>query len=303
MKIFRNAIHIGILIATSGIICFSSCKSIQKEKIEKEDIALEQSQDTSLYPGIAYLLPTPTEVLITTFQNKIEFYPEILTPQGVDKNALYTYQQALFLGVYMADLSYNILFNNQQGCLNNIKSIESLTNKLGIGSLFNNQYFNRIEKNIESIDSVNAIFNDFSENSFATLETTGNKELISLIAIGAGIESIYLNYKSVDFTTLTKEFIPNFLGLKVVFENYYKNYLQYNSNIPELKIFNSDLNSIYVLFSKSITLTTKSSATPVKNSHFKIKDKIESKQSDTLFKDLCDSVIIVRNKLIELKYN
>lgn len=301
-KIWTLAV-VGLIITTTLLIGFYSCKCSHQESKVANDIATNASKDSFPYPGIIFLLPSPTEVLLTTINNDIAFNPKLIAPNDIEKKAIISHQQALILGVYLTDLSYNIIFKNHQAGIDNINSIKGLTEKLGIGSFFYERFLHRIETNINSIDSMNVIFEDFSQNSFETLETTGNSELLSLVAMGSGIEAMFLSYKSISIDNINNIILPNFLGQKIIYENYYKNFLNYNYNKPELKYFLNDLNCIYSLFKKNVAVKEHVTISDVKNSHFSIKDRQDtSPYNINGIRELGDSIVILRNNLINLKY-
>ncbi len=303
MKTFIQTIKIGAIFSTLVLLGLSGCKCTHQDKEASKQLTLAESNDSFPYPGIVFLLPSPSEVLFTTYNNDIAFNSNLTAPKDLEKKTIISQQQALILGVYITDLSYNILYKNHQDGINTISSIEVLAQNLGIGSLLNDRYFQRIENNISNLDSIDAIFIDFSQNSFSTLEETGNNEVLSLVAMGSGIEAMYLINQSIDFKTITDAVLPNFIGQKVIYENYFKNFLNYNHSKPELKTFIHDIQCIYNLFERNVAVKSYSTVTGLENSHFDIKDRTETTSfSEKGIRALGDSIVIVRNNLVNLKY-
>lgn len=303
MKKLRISLIVGLIFTASFSTVFYSCECSHQRNKVAGDTTITAFKDSFPYPGITYLLPSPSEVLLTTFDNDIAFNPKLIAPNDIDKNAIVSHQQALLLGVYLTDLSYNIIFKNHQAGIDDINSVKSLTEKLGIGSFFYDRFLHRIETNINSIDSMDIIFEDFSQNSFAALETIGNNELFSLVAMGSGIEALYISYKSISIDNINSTILPSFMGQKVIYENYYKNFLNYNYNKPELKYFLRDVKSIYSLFERNVAISENVSVSEVKDLHFSIKDKTNPPPyNEKGIRELGDSIVILRNNLINLKY-
>lgn len=302
MKTFNQQLFFAIILTCILGIGITCCTCKHQERNELTNLTSSTSSDSFPYPGIVYLLPSPSEVLLNTFIDDIAFNPSLLAPENLDKKTIFSHQQAMIMGVYITDLSYNILFKNYTNGINNINTIQNLCQNLGIGSLLTDIYFKRIENNINNIDSIDAVFVDFTQNSFSTLESTGNNELLSLVAIGSGIETMYLSYASFDIETITNRLLPNFLGQRVIYDNYFKNFMNYNYDKPELKTFILDVKSIYSLFKRQVAVKNYSIVTKKKNSQFSIKDRSANTYTKESFQKLGDSIVIVRNKLVGLKY-
>jgi len=284
------------------VLVLSGCKCNRDNQTIEKEFSQEVINDSIPYPGIIFLLPSPSEVLSIIIDNDIAYNENLLAPMNIDKNAISSEQQALILGAYFTDLSYNIIYKNYHTATKNINSIQNLSQNLGIAYLFNDQYFKRIENNITNIDSLNAIFNDFTNNSFNVIQSTGNYELLSVIAMGSGIEAIYLSYISDSLKHIDKDLISKFLGQKVIFDNYFKNFLNYNHNKPELKFFIRDIKIIYSLIQSKIAVNYETTVNEGKEANITLKDRPISTITEKGIRELGDSIIIVRNKLINLKY-
>jgi hypothetical protein len=295
-KIVESQIILILVLVLSGCKCNRDNQTLEKE-FDQEAV-----NDSIPYPGIIFLLPSPSEVLSVIINHDIAYYENILAPMNIDMNAISSEQQALVLGAYFTDLSYNIIYKNYHTATKNINSIQNLSQNLGIADLFNDQYFNRIENNITNLDSINAIFNDFTNNSFNVIQSTGNYELLSVIAIGSGIEAMYLSYISDSLISTDNDLISRFLGQKVIFDNYFKNFLNYNHNKPELKSFIRDIKIIYSLIQRKIVINYETTVNEGKEASITIKDRPTSTINENGIRELGDSIIIVRNKLINLKY-
>ncbi|MHC1703865.1 MAG: hypothetical protein AB9846_08155 [Tenuifilaceae bacterium] len=299
--LFKSKIVESLIILTL-ILVLSGCKCNRDNQTIGKEFSQEVINDSIPYPGIIFLLPSPSEVLSIIINNDIAYNENLLAPLNIDKNAINSEQQALILGAYFTDLSYNIIYKNYHTATKNINSIQNLSQNLGIAYLFNDQYFKRIENNITNIDSINAIFNDFTNNSFNVIQSTGNNEMLSVIAMGSGIEAMYLSFISDSLKNIDKNLIPKFLGQKVIFDNYFKNFLNYNHNKPELKSFISDIKIIYSLIQHKIVINFETTVNEGREANITIKDRPTSTINEKGIRELGDSIIIVRNKLINLKY-
>ncbi len=302
MRTLRKPLVVEIMVTILFLGCLSGCTSSQHDKNKEDKSSINAQADTFLFPGIEYLLPSPSEVLLTTLTEDITYTQNLTAPLGIEKKSILSQFQALILGVYITDLSYHIMFQEHQASTSCFTSIRELSESIGIGSALYYEYFKRVENNSNSIDSIDVIYRDFSQNTFLTIESTGNKELLSLVALGSGIEAMYLSYASIDFKTIKNILLSNFTGHRVIFENYYKNFLNYGHNKPELNSFLKDIKNIYSMFGKNVVKRNNTTVSKVKDSHFDINDRKENTYDEKAIKMLGDSIVIVRNNLINLKY-
>lgn len=103
-----------------------------------------------------------------------------------------TEQQALLLGIYGSDLNYTIVSNKNQETINYLNSINSLGEKLGLGNILNQEMKNRIERNVNSKDSMQVIITDLFWKIEQSLNEDGRSRIGALIVTGGWIEGLYV---------------------------------------------------------------------------------------------------------------
>ena len=103
-----------------------------------------------------------------------------------------TEQQALLLGIYGSDLNYTIVSNKNQETIYYLNSINSLGEKLGLGNILNQEMKNRIEKNVNSKDSMQVIITDLFWKIEQSLNEDGRSGIGALIVTGGWIEGLYV---------------------------------------------------------------------------------------------------------------
>ena len=103
-----------------------------------------------------------------------------------------TEQQALLLGIYGSDLNYTIVSNKNQETIYYLNSINSLGEKLGLGNILNQEMKNRIEKNVNSKDSMQVIITDLFWKIEQSLNEDGRSRIGALIVAGGWIEGLYV---------------------------------------------------------------------------------------------------------------
>lgn len=278
------------------------CKCNRNKEFILKESNLDITKDTIPFPGMIFLLPSPSEVLSITLNKDIAYNQKLLVPAEAEKKAIISQYQALIMGVYLTDLSYSVIYKNYPVCIKNIEAIKNLSQSLGLNTILSDQYFKRIENNIASIDSLETIFNELTNNAFNVIESTGNYELLSTVAVGSGIEALYLSYNSITLKSIDKKLIAELMGQKVIFENYYKNFMNFNFNKPELKPFVEDIKKIYSLIERKVSVKNNTTVREISDNKIAIKDRIINSINEKGIREIGDSINVVRNKLITLKY-
>lgn len=280
-----------------------NCKNKGKDKTAQ---VIEQPQlEDSLFiqsSNIEYLLPSPNEILNIIFKEKFNYNPALAIKPNVDADVINSNIQALILGVYISDFTYSLLFNDINRCTKYLATIKTLSEKSKLNGVFDEAFFKRIEGNVGNIDSLNEIYSDFSKNSFYLITSSGNKELLSIIAMGASIESIYLGYNVLKTESIDKSLKPFFVEQRVVFENFYQNYLNYNIKKKDIKQFNNDLITFYSHFKLNIWLIADKNKVLKTDTDTTIDVKYIVKTNSDNFNDLGKSICTLRNNLINHSY-
>lgn len=289
-----------IFLLSTFIYIQTGCKCKKEEKKEGKVYSQTEKSDSSPFSNMVFLLPAPSEVMFIINNYNIRYNANLMAPLGLEKNLVVSNHQALIMGVYLTDFSYNLLFKNYNSGFNCLNSIKTISKDMGLNVILDEPILKRVEDNIHNIDSIDAIFNEFLLNSFNSIESSGNYEILSLIAMGSGIESIYIGYNSLNFNHSDSLLVNNMLDQKIIFENYYKNFINYNYNKPEMDLLITDLNKIYRLYEQSVTLIPNNKHGSTSNYTTKVKD-IPMLNKKNL-KQLGDSIEIVRNKIIDLNY-
>jgi len=284
-------------------IGISSCRNAEKKLQNQltEPSAINDSS-TILNSNIEYLLPSPEDLVGLIFKEEISYHPEFVLRPRLENKIVNSNFQALIMGVYLTDFSYTLLYNDINRSAKLLETIKQLSNNIGVGGLLNDRFFKKLEENLNNIDSLKLIFDDFSGNTFNTLLETGNKELLSLIAMGASIESIYLGYEASKNKSFDNSLKPFFVEQRMVFENFYMNYMIYSKDKDDLKSFNDDLNTFYSLFKLNIWLIVDKNIVTKKDSTLSIDVKYLVRTSKNSVNELGESINNLRMNLISLKF-
>jgi hypothetical protein len=153
------------------------------------EMAADQDSET-------FLLPSPLQIA-SIFKNAgLVFFPGLTS--AVKDAAQYnsTFDAAINMGIFSADLSYCVLNKQTQEALDYMKVVKSLSEKLGFGSVFqSNSLMNRFQNNMGNTDSLASVIADLQMETDSYLEANKQKYVGIIAFCGAWVESMYVGSK------------------------------------------------------------------------------------------------------------
>ena len=162
----------------------------------------EQKEDEN---NLIMTLPSPLQIASIFRRSGLEHIPDITN--SIDNISKYNTKnsQKLNFGVYSADLAYSALNDQSQDCINFVKNIGELSERLWLTNVFASlSILQRFEDNLGNSDSMNYVLADFQMELDSYLEENGLSQNSILIFTGAWVESMYIGLKSLENTPNTK---------------------------------------------------------------------------------------------------
>jgi hypothetical protein len=144
---------------------------------------------------IFYSIPSPIE-MASVLKSSGSTYDNTL-PNPVDRKDKYSTvrSRALNLGVYGADLSYAVVYDNTQESMLFLACAKKLADGLGITSAFSEEKIAKMEENMSNRDSMLAMISDSYWETDAYLQENERGNVSAYIITGGWIEGIYLGCK------------------------------------------------------------------------------------------------------------
>jgi len=245
MRILKLPITKGLpifLVLILSFVLFSGCKSSRNDT-EKQSSDIENLDTLSTiikFENAIFPIPSPWQVMNLIKTNNIDFIENTLNTPDAYSRYNTSFKQALNLGVYGTDMGYLNLYEKTQESIKFLNSIKKLSEQLGIDQQFDNKFFNRIENNINTQDSLIRIFASAYSDADFYLKTNERDDIGALIITGGWIESLYILCK-IAIQTNNREIINRIGEQKHPLDNlidlltpyYYRSEL-YSSLIDEL---------------------------------------------------------------------
>jgi DNA-directed RNA polymerase subunit F len=156
----------------------------------------EEPKETNSPPivsinGQIFSIPSPVQTAILINQSGAPFVKTMLNDPSKSANYTTTYDRALNLGIYGADLGYLTIYNQNDQALAYFASVKKIGDALDIASAFDEKLMKRFETNIGKKDSIISLVSDAYRASDAYLKDRKRSEVGSLILAGGWIESMH----------------------------------------------------------------------------------------------------------------
>ncbi len=291
------------VLALSMLVVTYSCGGPSANKNSADDMA-----NDSITAGMDYLLPTPEELISNLADNNFTFNDKnLLDIKSIDKITLTRYR-ALYFGITYSDFLYLSYFNKGYKALDYLNALKKLSTDLGITNNLNEEYLNRMEKNLTNVDSLKIISIELSIEVFKNIETLGGKELYAQIGIGTIIEALYLATQSIETVDGNEELVARVVEMGLFFDNYMENYAQYKPKDDAANQLLTDLNAIkdgfYALNedAKELVVEKKTIKDSVALLTFSKSESQKTKLNNEKFVGLKRQIEHVRTLIFEQKY-
>lgn len=189
-----------LLILTAGVL-LASCgddEPVINDTVDPVDTAATDLVDVTEVQYF-YQVPTPDELFAFIIDAGNDPQMDLLnSPENVD-NYVTNGQQSLNFGIYSTDLAYASHYNQGKQTLDYFKVVNDLGNELDIAAAFNETMRDRIENNMDNVDSLLNISEDTYYSAYNYLEENEQGAELSLVVTGGWIESLYIVTQTTPF--------------------------------------------------------------------------------------------------------
>jgi hypothetical protein len=215
MKTVLAKIHNIVTIFLIITLIFSGCKGkTPGTQQADESISIEQteSKDEVLKEISDYPLPTSFEVTRLLIEAGASYILDLSNQTNNVSKYISLRSKALNLGIYGADLSYAATYNQTQETMQFLEASSTLIDELQISTAFNQTLVDRVEANLENVDSLIIIISDSFYDSYKYLQDNNQDKISLLILAGSWIEALYITTQITLVTTASNEKIVEIIS-------------------------------------------------------------------------------------------
>jgi len=206
MKTVIARINFIIAIFLTIIFIFSGCTGKSPKSTQQTDESTStgamESKDEIVKEISDYPLPTSFEVTRLLIEAGASYILDLCNQTNNVGKYISLKSKALNLGIYGADLSYAATYNQTQETMQFLEASSTLIDELQISTAFNQTLVDRVEANIDNVDSLIIIISDSFYDSYEYLQQNKQDKISLLILAGSWIEALYI---STQITSITKE--------------------------------------------------------------------------------------------------
>lgn len=300
MKKTCNKGWIIILLIIAVAACNQNPKNQDKKSIDEQINKDYESMDGE-HAQTYYRIPTPEEVMSQIDLKAIDFNDGDLSDAASYKKFLSLKAQSLNMGIYMADLAYLTLLEQNEASLSYYEAINGLSEQLRIKSALNDALLKRIAQNIGNTDSMLYLSRLAYNEIINYLEDNQKDEIIAMISVGTFIETLYLSMSNINYFEPENKLIELIVDQRFTFDNIYYNALIYKDNnnisdlLPELKKINQIYQHLELKSSDSTKLVEES------DKMFVLEGGNEYSITEEQYLNLAEIIETFRSKIIHLK--
>ena len=227
-----------------------ACKNRQtsKEGVDSVSESVNFDDLKQEYKEVYYRFPSPDEMFKYLDSTGLQYDRTLLSSCKNSDNYLATRDQALNLGVYIADLAYISLFQRYKESDSYLQTIYKISDKLRISSAFDKNMISRIEKNIKNNDSLEVISDDALNSITNYLSGNDQEDIYALISFGGFVEFMNIALHLSGEYTSDNIVVSRIADQKLVYENILKFTRQYaedNKKVNDVLELNRPLTSFY----------------------------------------------------------
>lgn len=278
-----------VLVLLVSVLC--GCGSSGTPYKTKKDMREAAKEKTSGHneAAVYYTLPSPLEVAYIIQSTGVDYDLKLLHKTELGVRYSTNRAAAINLGIYGADLSYSIYFNQQQVALKYLDCIKDLSNNLDISDAKLQDKLKEMEENIQNRETLKKMVSQTFFHSDALLKESSRKQTAVMVAAGMWIESLYISTQlSYGEPNSNPRLSKSVIEQGLVFEDLY-NMLSTFSSSSDIEYIKNELMPLknsFKTINKQLGNTYLSSE----------KNKVDAK----LFEKLCEAVKDVRNNFTQL---
>ncbi|MCR5697182.1 MAG: hypothetical protein K6G73_09430 [Marinilabiliaceae bacterium] len=188
-----------LIIPAASIIALTSCQFNRNQTTGEFDdtqantlIEMQAEDDLNKSKAILYTLPSPIEIASIIKESDVKYDEDLLN--NISNSERYTsgLKMALNLGIYSSDMSLASMFNQSQKTVEYLNSLKSLSSRLGIAQLIDDETISRLESKGTTKDEMLDIISEVYMKINNYLTENNRKNVATMVLVGGWTEGLYV---------------------------------------------------------------------------------------------------------------
>ena len=190
----KNNLLVFSSISMALLLGVSSCKNNEAPAMPVDEVIKDSAKATTVTDlGLLMTnIPAPTDIGKELAKEGVQLNKSILNPP--DKAGSYsgTFQQAVNMGIYGADMGYLASYNQMQDATQYIVQIAKLASALGITSAYDQKLMEQFKSATNNKDSINIVMQTAFDRAQKELYSNKRASTSTIIFSGGWIEGLYI---------------------------------------------------------------------------------------------------------------
>lgn len=272
-------------------------KTDKAEKTEESPKTEKKNSNLFEIEGKVFSIPSPIQTAFLLKDVGTDYQSDLLN--SADKASSYTttYDKALALGIYGADLGYATIFDQTQDAISYMAVSKKMASDLGISGVFDEEMIKRFENNLGDQDSLLVLVSDGFKSTDRYLKNNKQNDLSVLILAGGWIETLHFATSLAERSQ--NEMIKNRIGeQKITIKNLVNLLAPYTENEKVATVANqlNELKDIYANINFNYTFKEPTTIPEAKRTIINSESKVE--MSDEQLKSISSKVASIRKEII-----
>jgi hypothetical protein len=186
----KNIYYISLFIA---FVSLGGCGGSENNSDGEQVDSVKENVDKPIEKGIVlYNTPSPIETFTILKMSGASFDKTLLNPINNKSKYLSSFSKSINLGTYSTDLSFSLVYKQNQDVNIYLQNVNELTAGLGIDDSFGQSIAKRLKENTNNMDSLMRIVTEASVNANLYLKENQRDNTTVLIAAGGWIEGMHI---------------------------------------------------------------------------------------------------------------
>ena len=186
---------------------------------QDEEVIEVGTEEAVIEDQVHHQIPSPHEMMEFISAANADFKPELLCTTDIYEKYVDLKGKSMGMGIYIADLAYASSFSRFQESMEYYKVIVKMADDIGISSVFDEAMLSRIQNNLKSPDSLEAITDNSYYSIIGELEQNDRGKVVAMIAAGGFLESLFIATQLVDKFDANDPVVKRIADQKLIYEN------------------------------------------------------------------------------------
>lgn len=289
------------VVAVASFLMVGCVSDVKKESTDETQTTSGEIDSTGnklmSIGGNMFSIPSPMQTSMLIEQTGADYNKSFLNDPKLVTTYATTFQRALNLGVYGADVGYVTNYDQSQDALKYLGVINKLSDQLGITGAFGEETIKRFESNFGKRDSMLNMVSIAYRNADAFLKDNDRLNIGALVITGGWVETLYFSTQ-IAMKTNDQKIIDRIGEQKYTLNNIVKMLTPYYDD-PEYGALVDELIELaYDFDAIQITYNYEKPEVDVANKKTKINSTTKVSITPEHLKGIAERVEMIRNKIV-----